>query len=677
MLRLLLLPSVLVTASLCSFGQGSFGQAETTKSGIDSTTFDKKARIQDDFYLAVNGTWLKETDIPSDKSNYGSFTVLADLSEQRIRDIIESAAAKTSETGSDAQKVGDLYKSFMDEDRVNSLGAKPIAAELAKIADIESHADLVKYFGYCQVRGIGSPIGLYISQDSKNSTEYIVIAVQSGISLPDRDYYLEDNPKYKEAQNALKTYIGALFESCQLEGGNADTEILTLETKLAEVQWERTELRDAEKRYNKFSQADLNKLMPHFNWQAYLAAAEIPYQGDIIVTAPSFFEGLDKIFSETPVETWKRYLTFNLIDAAAPFLSQTFVDSHFEFHSKALAGVPEQKPRWKRGVRTVEMSLGEVVGRLYVEQHFPPEAKARMEQLVNNLIKAFDQSIDDLTWMTDETKERAKLKLSKFTVKIGYPNQWKDYSKLSIDSNDLISNIVRSTRVEHFREVNKLGKPIDREEWGMTPQTVNAYYNPTKNEIVFPAAILQPPFFNMEADDAVNYGGIGAVIGHEISHGFDDQGSKYDGDGNLKSWWTARDRFEFEKLTKQLVNQFSAYSPLPGQNVDGQLTLGENIADLSGLSISHKAYRLSLNGKEPEKIDNWTGDQRFFLGWSQVWRRKYRDAEMMRRLLTDPHAPSWYRANGPVINIDAFYDAFEVKPTDALFRPKAERIKIW
>jgi predicted metalloendopeptidase len=314
---------------------------------------------------------------------------------------------------------------------------------------------------------------------------------------------------------------------------------------------------------------------------------------------------------------------------------------------------------------------------LYVEKYFPPEAKARMEQLVANLIKAFEQSIDELTWMTDETKQRAKEKLSKFTVKIGYPNKWKDYSKLSIDAHDLVGNVLRSAAVEHQRDIDKLGTPIDREEWGMTPQTVNAYYNPTKNEIVFPAAILQPPFFNMEADDAVNYGAIGAVIGHEISHGFDDQGSKYDGDGNLQSWWTAEDRLAFEALTKRLIDQFNEYSPLPGKRVNGELTLGENIADLSGLSIAHKAYRLSLNGKEPPKIDNWTGDQRFFLGWSQVWRRKYRDAEMMRRLLTDPHAPSWYRANGPIINIDAFYDAFEVQPTDALFRPKEERIKIW
>ena len=357
---------------------------------------------------------------------------------------------------------------------------------------------------------------------------------------------------------------------------------------------------------------------------------------------------------------------------------------HFDFHSKAIAGIPEQQPRWKRGVNLVAGRgagdfgcLGEVVGRLYVERHFKSEAKDRMDHLVQNLLKAYEQSIDDLTWMTDATKTRAQEKLAKFTTKIGYPNKWRDYSSLEVDPDDLYGNVKRSASVEHERMINKLGKPIDREEWGMTPQTVNAYYNPSKNEIVFPAAILQPPFFNAAADDAVNYGGIGAVIGHEISHGFDDQGSKYDGDGNLKNWWTEKDRYEFKQLTERLVDQYSEYSPLDGKNVNGELTLGENIADLSGLSIAHKAYQLSLDGKSAPMLDGWSGEQRFFLGWSQVWRRKYRDAEMMRRLLTDPHAPSWYRANGPVINIDAFYKAFDAQPGDALYKPPAERIRIW
>jgi len=666
---------------VCCFlpSQLCFGQKS---SGVDATTFDANIRLQDDFYNAVNGTWLKKTDIPSDKSNYGSFTVLADLSEERLRQIIEEAASASHKAGSDAQKVGDLYKSFMDEKKVSDLGAAPVKQllrEVDAVVELPPARQLASWFGKFQKQGIGSPLGMYVSQDSKNSTEYIISLYQSGTSLPDRDYYLEDDPKYLEAREALKTYVAKLFELAKITNDTeteAAAKILALETRLAEVQWERTELRDAEKRYNKFTREELDKLTPNFEWKAFFSAADLKQTGDVIVTAPSFFKGLDKIIQDTPIETWKLYMKYSILDAATPYLSQDFVDAHFDFHSKALQGIPEQQPRWKRGVNLVEGALGEIVGRLYVEKHFPPEAKARMEQLVANLVKAFEQSIDELTWMTDTTKTKAKEKLAKFRVKIGYPNVWKDYSKLTIDS-DLVGNVMRSNATEFHRNIDKLGKPIDREEWGMTPQTVNAYYSPSKNEIVFPAAILQPPFFNMEADDAVNYGGIGAVIGHEISHGFDDQGSKYDGDGNLVSWWTPKDRHEFEAITKRLVDQYSEYSPLPGKNVDGQLTLGENIADLSGLAIAHKAYRISLDGKEPQKLDNWTGDQRFFLGWSQVWRRKYRDAEMMRRLLTDPHAPSWYRANGPVINIDAFYDAFTLKPEDALFRPKEERIKIW
>ncbi len=651
--------------------------AQDRASGIDPTTFDQSIRVQDDFYTAVNGAWLRDTKIPDDKSNYGSFTVLSDLSEERIREIIEDAAKKEHAKGTNEQKVGDLYRSFMDVEGVDRLGASPVTPEFTKIDQLSSQHDLMEYWGYGQQLGLDLPIGVHVSQDAKNSDTYIVHLWQGGTSLPDRDYYLEDDPKYVEARKALTTYIDTLFEACNLTVDGAANKVLELETKLARFQWERTRLRNADERYNRLTQSELQTLSPKVEWSTFLKSSLIDEPGDVIVTSPSFFEGLNTILAETPLETWKAYLKFHILDNAAPYLSSTFVDSHFEFHSKALSGIPEQRPRWKRGVQLVEGALGEVVGEMYVAKYFPPAAKKRMEELVANLIKAFDLSIDELTWMTDETKRRAKEKLSKFTVKIGYPNKWKDYSKLEIVPDELMQNVVNSSLVEYRRNIDKLGQPIDREEWGMTPQTVNAYYNSTKNEIVFPAAILQPPFFNMEADDAVNYGGIGAVIGHEISHGFDDQGSKYDGDGNLKSWWTAEDRHAFEQITKRLVDQYSEYSPLPGKTVDGQLTLGENIADLSGLAIAHKAYRLSLGDQVPPKIDNWTGDQRFFLGWSQVWRRKYRDAEMMRRLLTDPHAPSWYRANGPVINIDAFYTAFDVQPDDALFRPKEQRIKIW
>ena len=654
------------------------------KSGLDKTTFDNAIRVQDDLYRAVNGRWLDDTEIPSDKSNYGSFTVLADQSQERIRKIIEAAAAQSNEKGTDAQKVGDLYKSFMDEAKAEELGIGPIEEDLARIDALSTHEEIAEYFGYAQTIGVQTPVGMFVTQDDKDSTRYIVAVVQSGTSLPDRDYYLEEDERHTQAQNALKSYIVELFTLADRPAGNVAEEIYALEAKLAEAQWPRVKMRNADERYNLFSFEEVCGSSPNMKPAKFFAAAKVPAPGDINVMTPSYFEALEKIIVATPVETWKNYLRFNAIDAAAPFLSKAFVDAHFNFHSKELAGVPEQKPRWKRGVELVAGggagdfgALGEVVGKLYVDEYFKPDAKARMQGLVDNLLKAYEISINDLTWMTDATKAKAQEKLSKFTTKIGYPDKWRDYSKLEIDPNDLVGNAKRSSAVEYGRMIDKLGKPIDRDEWGMTPHTVNAYYNPGKNEIVFPAAILQPPFFNMESDDAVNYGGIGAVIGHEISHGFDDQGSKYDGDGNLKNWWAAKDRDEFKKLTQRLIDQYNEYQPLPGKTVNGAFTLGENIADLSGLAISYKAYKISLGGSDAPVIDDWTGDQRFFMGWSQVWRRKYRDAEMIKRLKTDPHAPSWYRANGPVINIDAFYSAFDVKPEDALYRAPEERIYIW
>ena len=476
-----------------------------------------------------------------------------------------------------------------------------------------------------------------------------------------------------------------LFALAKLPNGDAAAEaILEIETKLADVQWERTQLRNADKRYNKYEFGRLLTEMPGIPWRAFLASAGVAEPADVNVMTPSYFEGLQKIFSDTSTEAWKQYLAFQLIDSFAPYLSDDFVEDHFDLHAKELAGVPQQKPRWKRAVEATAGAragdfgvLGDVVGRLYVGKHFAPSAKQEMDQLVQNLVKAYQSSIGDLTWMTDTTKQRALEKLTKIRTKIGYPDKWRDYSNLEIHADDLVGNIIRSHGVEYQRMIDKLGKPVDRDEWGMTPQTVNAYYNPGMNEIVFPAAILQPPFFDADADDAVNYGGIGAVIGHEISHGFDDQGSKYDGDGNLEDWWTNRDRLAFRELTNRLVNQFTAYEPLPGKHVNGELTLGENIADLSGMSIAFKAYRLSLDGQSAPMIDEWTGSQRFFLGWAQIWRRKYRDAEMIRRLLTDPHSPSRYRANGPLTNVDAFYEAFDVQPGDGLYRPKADRIQIW
>ena len=649
------------------------------QSAVDKSDFDLSVRAQDDLFEHVNGEWLKKTKIPSDKSNFGAFTVLIDLSQSRIKTIIDEVSKGNNVKGTDEQKVSDLFRSYMDEDRANELGAAPIKEELALVDAIQSKAELVDWFAKFSKIGVGSPIAAGVSQDKGNATEHIMYLSQSGTSLPDRDYYLKDDKQSE--RDSLLAYMEKLFALAELpEQAKLAKAVLKLEIDLARAQWSRVEMRDANKTYNKLDMPALNKLsVDAIDWKKYFVGNDVPVAIEmVVVQTPSFFEELAKIIDQTELDVWKAYLQFRYIDAAAPMLSKEFVDAHFVLYQQELSGVEEQQPRWKRGVDLVSgRALGEVVGRLYVRKHFKPEAKAEMEKLVKNLFQAFDGSIDNLTWMTDATKARAKEKLSKITPKIGYPNRWRDYSKLEIEADDLFGNVMRSNLVEHYRNVSKLGQPIDREEWGMTPQTVNAYYNPTKNEIVFPAAILQPPFFDLNTPAPLNYGGIGAVIGHEISHAFDDQGSKYDGDGNLKNWWTESDRKEFGNLTKQLVNQFADYEPLKGKKVNGNLTLGENIADLSGLEVAHRALKLSKDESLTKTVAGWNSDQLFFVGWSRVWKRKYKDEEMIKRLLNDPHSPSRYRVNGPITNIDAFYQAFDIKPGDKLYRPEEQRIKIW
>ncbi|MEZ6127721.1 MAG: M13-type metalloendopeptidase [Planctomycetaceae bacterium] len=657
--------------------------AEELFSGIDPDGFDHSVRPQDDLYQHVNGRWLLQTQIPGDKSNYGSFTALDDAARENIRAIIEEAAKNPTDENS--RKVGDFYHSFMDTDAIEERGVEPLQDDLKAIQNLSSKEDLFRHLGHLQTIGVGGPIGFFVTTDAKDSNSYLAALVQSGTTLPDRDYYLEDDEKYLAAREALKVYINKLFSLADVPFDESYAEkILALETRLAKAQWSRTELRDAEKRYNKYKVSDLPTLTPELPWPIFFEAAGVPNLKEVNVMTPSFFEELESIGEATDLETIKAALTFNLLDTAAYFLPAAYVDAHFDFHRKQLAGVPEQEPRWKRGVDATSGGgagdfgvLGEVTGRLYVARHFKPEAKEAMDQLVANLLKAYENSIDDLTWMTDETKRKALEKLHKITPKIGYPEEWRDYSKLTIDPNDLLGNIKRATQFEHQRMIDKLGKPVDKMEWGMTPQTVNAYYNPSKNEIVFPAAILQPPFFDATADNAANYGGIGAVIGHEISHGFDDQGSKYDGDGNLENWWTEDDRKAFEALTNRLVDQYAGYEALPGKTLNGKLTLGENIADLSGMAIAYKAYLLSLDGKDAPIIDGHTGPQRFFLGWAQIWRRLYREEELVRRLVTDPHSPSAFRGNGPITNLNAFYEAFDVKPGDKLYKKPEDRIQIW
>ncbi|MEL4379701.1 M13 family metallopeptidase [Shewanella algae] len=665
----------------CASQQAPQSQAEVKKaSGIELENFDHQVRHQDDFYYSVNGKWLATTPIPADKSNYGAFSVLYEESQAALKQIIEEAAAKPNKAeGSVEQKIGDFYAAYMDSTLADQLGIAPLKGQLADIAKTASHADIAALMGKLLTDGSGIPFGFYVNNDAKNSSQYGVYLYQSGLTLPDRDYYLKDDPKFVANREAMREYVRNLMSAAGYPHADAAAaNVANIELFIAQSQWSRVESRDANKAYNKMSLKELQQLMGGFDFDGFAKAAGLTGKTqDVIVRQPSYFEKLGAEFGKFPVSAWQDYLAFHLVDSYAGLLSQQFVDLHFDFHSKTLMGIQEQKPRWKRAVDGADQVIGELVGKEYVARHFQPEAKARMESMIKNLIKGFEVSIDELEWMTPETKKAAQEKLSKFTYKIGYPDKWKDYSNLEIKADDLVGNYQRYARFEYQDMLAKLGKPIDRSEWHMTPQTVNAYYNPVMNEIVFPAAILQPPFFNMEADDAVNYGGIGAVIGHEISHGFDDQGAKYDGDGNLRNWWTDKDREEFQKRGAQLSAQYSQFEALPGKFVNGDLTLGENIGDLGGLTVALRSYHLSLNGKEAPVMDGLTGDQRFFVGWSQVWRRNYRDEELGRRLLTDPHSPSHYRAMGTPRNVEGFYKAFDLKPTDKMYLSEEDRVKIW
>ncbi|MBO2635510.1 M13 family peptidase [Shewanella algae] len=665
----------------CASQQAPQSQVEVKKaSGIELENFDHQVRHQDDFYYSVNGKWLATTPIPADKSNYGAFSVLYEESQAALKQIIEEAAAKPNKAeGSVEQKIGDFYAAYMDSTLTDQLGIAPLKGQLADIAKTASHADIAALMGKLLTDGSGIPFGFYVNNDAKNSSQYGVYLYQSGLTLPDRDYYLKDDPKFVANREAMREYVRNLMSAAGYPHADAAAaNVANIELFIAQSQWSRVESRDANKAYNKMSLKELQQLMGGFDFDGFAKAAGLTGKTqDVIVRQPSYFEKLGAEFGKFPVSAWQDYLAFHLVDSYAGLLSQQFVDLHFDFHSKTLMGIQEQKPRWKRAVDGADQVIGELVGKEYVARHFQPEAKARMESMIKNLIKGFEVSIDELEWMTPETKKAAQEKLSKFTYKIGYPDKWKDYSNLEIKADDLVGNYQRYARFEYQDMLAKLGKPIDRSEWHMTPQTVNAYYNPVMNEIVFPAAILQPPFFNMEADDAVNYGGIGAVIGHEISHGFDDQGAKYDGDGNLRNWWTDKDREEFQKRGAQLSAQYSQFEALPGKFVNGDLTLGENIGDLGGLTVALRSYHLSLNGKEASVMDGLTGDQRFFVGWSQVWRRNYRDEELGRRLLTDPHSPSHYRAMGTPRNVEGFYKAFDLKPTDKMYLSEEDRVKIW
>ncbi len=655
-------------------------KAPQLTAGVEIEHIDTSVRAQDDFFTYLNGKWIKSTEIPADKSSWGSFAKLRDDTQPILRSIIENAAASKAAAGTDAQRIGDFYASFMDEPKLEQLGLSPLNAELAKIAAIQNKAELPAMLAHLGQLGVSVPFDFGIHQDAKDSTKYVADIGQGGLGMPDRDYYLKaDDKKLADAKAKYQIHAEKMLTLAGSKNAAVEAKaIVDFETAIAQIQWTNVENRNPVKTYNKVMLADMAKTAPGFNWQAWLDAAGIaPKTTYVIVSQPTYLKAFTGVAEQTSLDTWKAYLRLHLIEGYASYLSKAYVDERFSFYGTTLSGVTQMEPRWKRGVGAVERTVGESVGKLYVEQNFPAERKARMEALVGNLLAAYKDSINKLDWMSPATKKEAQGKLAKFTPKIGYPNKWKDYSALVVSRDDLAGNVMRSRVVESNRELNKLGKPIDRDEWGMTPQTVNAYYNPELNEIVFPASILQPPFFDANADDAVNYGGIGAVIGHEISHGFDDQGAQYDGDGNLRDWWTASDHKNFAAKTKMLVNQYNGYSPLPGYNVNGELTLGENIADNSGLAIAYKAYKISLKGKKAPVINGLTGDQRFYMGWAQVWRVKMREAQQVVQVKTDPHSPGQFRANGTLMNQPAFYSAFGVKQGDKMYLAPKERVIIW
>ncbi|MGE2736215.1 M13 family metallopeptidase [Mycolicibacterium vaccae] len=656
----------------------------TLRSGLDLSYVDPATRPQDDLFGHVNGRWLAEYEMPADRATDGAFRTLYDRAEEQIREIITSAAESGPADGTDEQRIGDLYASFMDEQTIRERGLAPLRDELAAIDDAGSADALTTVLAGLQRTGVGGGTGLYVDTDSKDSTRYLLHLTQSGLGLPDESYYRE--PQHAEILAAypdhIATMLALVFGGDPADHAATSAAIVALETKIAAAHWDVVKRRDADLSYNLRSLTDLTAEASGFDWAGWFTAlGATPEQAaEVVVRQPDFLTAFAALWAGEPLEDWKNWLRWRVIRARAGLLTDELVAADFEFYGRRLSGTEEIRARWKRGVSVVESLMGDALGRLYVERHFPPHAKARMDELVANLREAYRVSINELDWMTPQTREKALAKLDKFTPKIGYPAKWRDYSDLVIDRKDLYGNYLRGYALEYDRDLAKLGGPVDRDEWFMTPQTVNAYYNPGMNEIVFPAAILQPPFFDAEADDAANYGGIGAVIGHEIGHGFDDQGAKYDGDGNLVDWWTDADRDEFGVRTKALIEQYEHFVPRgldPSHHVNGAFTVGENIGDLGGLSIALLAYRLSLKGEPAPVIDGLTGEQRVFFGWAQVWRTKSRDAEAIRRLAVDPHSPPEFRCNGVVRNMDAFYEAFEVDDADALYLEPQRRVRIW
>jgi putative endopeptidase len=655
----------------------SCSQKELT-SGINKKNMDTLVKPGDNFAMYVNGTWMKTAKIPADKASYGAFDMLYDQSQKDVKAIIEEAAKSSNAEGSDEQKIGDYYASFMDRKGRDAKGIAPIQPELKAIDAIASYDDLAAYFGKANRSGLSIPFSVSVMSDFKDPTKHTLITWQGGLGLPEREYYLATDAKMTDIRQKYVAHIEKMFQLTNMpNAAESAAKIMALETALAGQQMRKEDTRDIVKLYNAYAVKDLKTLMPDFNWNAMLKNAGVDKEKKLVVTQVEYTKSLNNLIKNTPIDTWKTYLKWGVINGSAGLLTTALDKQNFEFYGKNLYGTESQQEDWKRAVEMVNGGLGEVVGKVYVKKHFSPEAKERMTQMVKNLLKAYAESIKTLDWMSAATKKEALKKVDNFMIKIGYPDQWRDYSALKIAKNDLYGNATRATEFEYNRNLAKLGKPVDRAEWGMNPQTVNAYYNPSLNEIVFPAAILKPPFFDLNADDAVNYGGIGAVIGHEIGHGFDDQGSAFDGTGTMKNWWTPQDLAAFKKKTSALVAQYSSFKAFPDLNVNGDFTLGENIGDLGGLSIAIKAYKATLNGKEAPVMDGFTGMQRVFLGWGQVWAEKIREEALRSQIASDPHSPALFRVNGTVRNVPEFYEAFNIKPTDSLYLAPEKRVKIW
>jgi putative endopeptidase len=643
--------------------------------GIDLGAGDHTVKPGDDFFEYANGNWDRNFSIPADKASFGPFDQLDELSKERVRLIIEQAAAAHAANGTPEQQIGDYYAAFMDESAIEAHGLAPAAEDLGRIAAAKTRADVARLFGTI---GYATLFDVQLIPDFKNPDKYAVMISESSLGLPDRDYYLKDDPQLQALREKYVAYVAQMLTL----GGSSDPhaqarEIMAFETAVAQLQWPIEKRRDVDATYNPRSKTQLLAYAPGFPWQTFLDAQQLGGRSDVVLSELTAIRDLAKLFDHTPLPTLKAFLTFHYLNDNAAYLPQRFDQARFAFYGQTMRGQPQQKERWKRGVAAVDNAIGESVGRLYVAQYFPPESKAKMQQLVADLRAALSQRIDALDWMTPETKTRAHEKLATFTPKIGYPDTWKDYSALVVKSDDPVGNARRASQWWWDYQVARIDKPVDRSEWGMTPQEINAYYNALNNEIVFPAAILQPPFFDPNADAAVNYGAIGAVIGHEMGHGFDDQGRKFGPDGSMQDWWTAQDAQVFELRKDKLIKEFSGFEALPGLHVNGANTIGENIGDLGGLNMAHEAYLISLKGKPAPVIDGLTGDQRFFLAYAQVWREKYRDGSLRELVMSDVHSPSRFRVNGPLPNIDVWYEAFGVKPGDRMYIAPEERVRIW